>query len=139
MGYQLQATVSYTDNHGPNKSAESDPTAAVVGGLGLSGPDERDVAEVVLPETEPRVVATYEATAAEGVTVGWSLAGPDQDAFVVRDGVLTFASGPDYEAPTDAGHATDEDGNNVYHVTVQATAGEQTATLVVAGGGNQRG
>ena len=131
VGYQLQATVSYTDNHGPNKSAESDPTAAVVGGLGLSGPDERDVAEVVLPETEPRVIATYEATAAEGVTVGWSLAGPDQDAFVVRDGVLTFASGPDYEAPTDAGHATDEDGNNVYHVTVQAMAGEQTATLVV--------
>ena len=131
VGYQLQATVSYTDNHGPNKSAESDPTAAVVGGLGLSGPDERDVAEVVLPETEPRVIATYEATAAEGVTVGWSLAGPDQDAFVVRDGVLTFASGPDYEAPTDAGHATDEDGNNVYHVTVQAMAGDQTATLVV--------
>ena len=129
--HQLQATVSYTDNHGPNKSAESDPTAAVVGGLGLSGPDERDVAEVVLPETEPRVIATYEATAAEGVTVGWSLAGPDQDAFVVRDGVLTFASGPDYEAPTDAGHATDEDGNNVYHVTVQATAAGQTATLVV--------
>ena len=129
VGYQLQATVSYTDNHGPNKSAESDPAAAVVGGLGLSGPDERDVPEVVLPETEPRVVATYEATAAEGVTVGWSLAGPDQDAFVVRDGVLTFASGPDYEAPTDAGHATDEDGNNVYHVTVQAMAGEQTATV----------
>ena len=90
-------------------------------------------AEVVAGQTRSLVVETYTASGvADGTTVGWSLAGADVGVFAISGGVLRFATAPDYEMPTDAGHATDEDGNNVYHVTVQATAGEQTATLAVA-------
>ena len=89
-------------------------------------------AEVVSGQTRSLVVETYTASGvADGTTVGWSLAGADVGVFTISGGVLRFATAPDYEMPTDASHATDEDGNNVYHVTVQATAGEQTATLVV--------
>ena len=90
-------------------------------------------AEVVLGQTRSLVVETYTASGvAAGTTVGWSLAGADMGAFTIDGGVLSFAMGPDYEAPTDANHATDEDGNNIYHVTVQATAAGQTAALAVA-------
>ena len=44
----------------------------------------------------------------------WTLAGTDADDFDIDNGVLTFKSGPDFEAPTDSGR------NNVYEVTVQA-------------------
>ena len=89
-------------------------------------------AEVVAGQTRSLVVETYTASGvADGTTVGWSLAGADVGVFAISGGVLRFATAPDYEMPTDAGHATDEDGNNVYHVTVQAMAGEQTATLEV--------
>ena len=49
------------------------------------------------------------------ITLTWTLAGTDADDFNIADGVLTFKSGPDFEAPTDSGR------NNVYEVTVQAT------------------
>ena len=55
----------------------------------------------------------------------WTLTGTDADDFVIGDnpatdvteeaGVLTFKSGPDFEAPTDSGR------NNGYDVTVQVT------------------
>ena len=122
VGQQVRATVRYNDGVGrAADTAASEPTAVVVGGLVLSGPAKQTVAEVVLPETAPRVVATYETTA-DGATVTWSLAGPDKNAFTVRDGVLAFASGPNYE------HPTASEGSNTYHVTVVATAGAQTAT-----------
>ena len=49
-------------------------------------------------------------------TLTWTLAGTDADDFEIDDGVLTFKSVPDFEAPTDSGR------NNVYEVTVQATS-----------------
>ena len=98
----------------------------------ITGPTEVSFAEVVSVEPAPRPVATYTATVPEGTTVEWSLAGPDKDRFTLSNmGVLAFASGPNYEAPTDAGHATDPDGNNRYHVTVEATVDEQTAPVDV--------
>jgi hypothetical protein len=39
---------------------------------------------------------------------------------------LSFATAPDYEAPTDAG------GNNVYDVTVQASDGTLSSTKAIA-------
>ena len=93
---------------------------------------ELEFAEVVSGQTRSLVVETYTATGvADGPTVEWSLAGADMGAFTIDGGVLTFAREPNYEAPTDAGHATDEDGNNTYHVMVQAMAGDQTASLEV--------
>ena len=98
----------------------------------IEGPTTVSFAEVVSVELAPRPVATYTATVPEGATVEWSLAGPDKDRFTLSTaGVLAFTSGPDYEVPTDADHATDPDGNNRYHVTVIATVGSQTATVDV--------
>ena len=47
--------------------------------------------------------------------ITWSLSGADADDFAISEtGVLSFASPPDYESPTDSGR------DNVYEVTVQA-------------------
>ena len=94
VGHRLRAGVSYRDGHSTDgndrKMATSDPSAAVEGGLALSGPAQPVVAEVVVPETAPRVVAPYTATAPEGATITWSLAGPDRNkAEAIRSGFLS--------------------------------------------------
>ena len=61
-------------------------------------------------------VATFTATDPEGAAVRWDLSGADQIAFSIsKDGVLSFNSSPDFEAPGDADEA------NEYMVTVTAT------------------
>ena len=61
-------------------------------------------------------VAAYTAMDPEGDSnITWSLGGTDQADFTITDGVLKFASAPDYERPADSG------GNNQYEVTIQAT------------------
>ena len=59
---------------------------------------------------------TYRATDPERSAVVWSLSGTDDDDFNIgaTTGVLSFASPPDYESPTDS------DTDNVYEVTVVA-------------------
>ena len=67
-------------------------------------------------------VATYAATGApSGATVTWSLSGDDSDDFSISSaGVLTFASLPNYESPSDSNT------NNVYSITVEASATDRT-------------
>ena len=69
--------------------------------------------------------ATYYATDPEEGTITWSLAGDDLGAFVITtvgddntgaSGTLAFASGPDFENPTDMNE------DNVYKVTIVASA-----------------
>ena len=59
---------------------------------------------------------TYRATDPERSSIEWSLSGTDDDDFTIgaTTGVLSFASPPDYESPTDS------DTDNVYEVTVVA-------------------
>ena len=58
---------------------------------------------------------TFRATDPERSAIAWSLTGPDDSYFTIGDnGVLSFASPPDYEIPTDS------DRDNVYEVTVVA-------------------
>ena len=64
-------------------------------------------------------VATYTVAGSVG-TITWSLSGADSSAFSISNGVLSFSSSPDYEAPADA------NGNNVYVVTVEASDGGST-------------
>ena len=72
------------------------------------------------------VVATYEATGTEAASATWSISGADADDFRINNvGELTFATAPDYEAPADA------DTDNVYEVTVVATAGTATQEAAV--------
>ena len=56
----------------------------------------------------------YRATDPERSSIEWSLSGTDDDDFIIgaTTGVLSFASPPDYESPTDS------DTDNVYEITV---------------------
>ena len=85
-------------------------------------------------ENDPRRVAAYRASPADGAAVRWSLAGPDGGAFAIDGGVLRFAIDdgvsrfpvpPDHESPADA------DEGNDYEVTVEASRGGVTVTRSV--------
>ena len=86
----------------------------------ITGPDS-----VNYSEGTTDAVATYEVANAGNNPVDWTLSGDDAGDFSISDGVLTFNTQPDREAPADA------DTDNVYLVTVEASAGGVTAELEV--------
>ena len=70
-------------------------------------------------ENGTAVIYTFSAADPEGAPITWSPGGSDGDDFTITPdsrgrGVLTFASPPDFEQPSDF------DGDNVYEVTVEA-------------------
>ena len=95
------------------------PLVALAAGLMLmisGGPLRAQDGAIEFPENSKNAVATFTADDPEDDTITWSLSGADASAFDISDeGVLTFDSAPDYEAPRD----TDTD--NTYEVTVVAT------------------
>ena len=77
-------------------------------------------------------VATLTATDTDAAQLRWSIpagmaGGADGAVFSLSDdaGVLTFSTAPDYETPTD------DDGDNVYEVTVQVSDGSNTDTAAL--------
>jgi uncharacterized protein (DUF2141 family) len=71
----------------------------------------------------------YTATATDvdaGTTLTYSLSGTDANLFNITNGVVTFKTAPNFEAPSDNG------GNNVYDINVIASDGTLTATQAVA-------
>ena len=120
--YDLQVVATDDGNLGDGTSS---------GQTGLAG--SFDVTVTVTPVDEPPVVTgmstfsnwqendgsdihSYDADDPEGDTnITWTLGGSDLGDFTITNGVLRFASAPDYERPADSG------GNNHYDVTVQAT------------------
>ena len=81
-------------------------------------PENSDVADVA--------VAQYTAVDPEGDTISWDLEGDDKDLFEISStGELAFKSSPDHDVPGD------DDGNNIYLVTVKVTARTATVTLDV--------
>ena len=84
-------------------------------------PDVRGDSEVMYAENGADPVATFTATDPEGDEITWGKEGDDEALFAIsEDGVLTFVSPPDYEAPRDVGT------NNIYEVTVTATDDDDT-------------
>ena len=74
------------------------------------------------PETDERPVATYTAAGPESARATWRLSGDDaRDFSITTGGVLSFNVPPDFEAPVD------QDEDNEYRLTVQASDGENTA------------
>ena len=98
-----------------------------ISSLTIVGSQDIEFAEVVSTETEPRVVYTYTAEGVAGdAPVEWSLVDEhDDDAFEISIGQLRFRTPPDYEDPIY------QNRGRIYHVTVQATASGQTATMEV--------
>ena len=77
------------------------------------------------PENGDTAVATFTATDPEGKDIRWTLSGTDAGDFKIDDGVLTFASSPNFEA------AAVDGTDNTYEVTVVASAGTSTDDTVV--------
>ena len=120
MKTTYMVTVTAEDSFGA--MATIDVTITVTGVD--EAPDVSGSASESYAEDRTDAVATYTATDPEGAAISWSLAGTDEGAFKIDDGVLTFAKQPDYETPADVvgtGDSTAAAGDNMYEVTVQAT------------------
>ena len=66
-------------------------------------------------ENGTAAIYTFKATDPERSAIEWSLSGADAADFTITEtGVLAFAGAADYE------NATDDDGDNVYDITVEA-------------------
>ena len=77
-------------------------------------------------ENGTRAIASYTGRDPEGGNVTWTLLGTDSAYFAITNGgVLSFDPAPDFEDPMDS------DRNNVYHVTVQASDGNNISRLDV--------
>ncbi|HJZ93393.1 MAG TPA: peptidoglycan DD-metalloendopeptidase family protein, partial [Gemmataceae bacterium] len=84
-------------------------------------------AAVSVPENTTAVTNVVSVDPDPGQPLNYTLAGPDAARFQISPtGVLTFATAPDFENPTDVG------ANNVYEVTVQVSDGLLTATQAIA-------
>ena len=120
---EYMVTVVATDSDGLTDSSDVSITVTDVNEPpAITGDAEHDYAENGAGE-----VATFTATDPENAgAVTLAMSGADTSLFDLSDGVLTFVSPPDYEAPGDA------DGDNVYEVTVVATdSGNITASINV--------
>ena len=125
VGYHLRATASYTDGHGPDKTAQAASTQAVQ--AGANRPPEFDSATATreVPEnTEAGVAIGLPVTATDpdtGDTPAYTLGGTDATFFDIdaSTGQLQTKAALDYE--TKSG----------YTVTVTASDGTLTATVDV--------
>ena len=82
---------------------------------------------ITVPENTAGNLAQYSATEPDkDDTVIWGVSGTDADAFRIdSSGNLAFDGAPDFDNPTDDG------GNNVYEVSVDAKDAEFTSSLAV--------
>lgn len=102
--------------------------------IDTTGPSFTSSATVSVPENSDATALDVDADDGSGADTGVTYAlvgGPDQSAFDIdaSTGVLSFASPPDYENPTDS------DTNNEYVVAVDATDGvgnTNTRTITVS-------
>ena len=113
-------TMSVTDGKDVHGYADTTIDATITVTVTVDDVDEPPVITGVTTiadydENSSGDVAAYTAMDPEGDSnITWSLGGTDRGDFTITNGVLKFASAPDYERPDDSG------GNNQYEVTVQA-------------------
>ena len=117
-GMYLRATATYEDGY-DDVNSEMMVTETAVSQLVVNGPDA-----VSYEEGGTSAVGTYTASGASGANASWTVSGDDAGAFNISGGQLTFVASPDFEAPAD------DNGDNVYMVTVVATA--TTGTLMAS-------
>jgi hypothetical protein len=118
-GNVYDVVVSATDGSFVDMQALAVTVTNVNEGVAITSHGGGDAAWLSVSENS-RAVATLAAADADGTAPGWSIVGgADAARFTVdaATGLLQFVASPDHEAPGDA------DGNNVYHVAVQASDG----------------
>ena len=99
-------------------TATLEVTVTVTNSTGAEEPTITTTSRPVLTyqENGTGTVYTFRATDPQRGTIRWSLDGDDAGDFLISEsGALTFRNPPDFESPTD------EDGGNVYEITVVAT------------------
>ena len=101
------ASFKFKVNDGIQDSAESTMTIDLLPVVSA----DSGLTAINYADNRTDAVDTYSASGSPT----WSLTGTDSDQFNMTTGVLTFASSPDYENPTD------DDGDNDYELTVVAT------------------
>ncbi|MYD17775.1 MAG: hypothetical protein F4W99_11635 [Chloroflexi bacterium] len=110
-----------------NTDTASDDTHSLT--ISVSNVNEPPAIGAVLLSGERRegtptseILATYNASDPDSDQLIWSLSGPDAGDFTIGsgNGELRFANVPDFESPAD------QDGNNVYNVTVQVRDGKNS-------------
>ena len=110
-------TLTATDDYGESANLELTINITDVN----DAPEITGPAEVEYAENGMDAVATFTADDPDGsAIVSWSLTGDDAGDFKIEDGVLNFKKAPDYETPKGGGQ-DDDDTDNIYSVTVQAT------------------
>ena len=125
-------TVTVSVHDGKNEAGSSDTTIDDTIDVTITVTEENDPPTVSgqttvnHAENDASTVATYTATDPEGVTnFTWTLSGDDAGDFAIDEGTLTFSTTPNFES------AADEDTNNVYMVTVEASDGTVKGTRAV--------
>ncbi len=123
-------TVSVHDGKADDGSASTTTDDSITVYITVTGINEPPVitgaTAIEYAENDTSTVESYTATDPEDDDITWSLSGADDDDFTItQSGVLTFASVPDFETPTDSG------GNNAYDVNVLAADGTSTTTHAV--------
>ena len=106
-------TVTATDSLG--RSSTITVTIKVIGVDEM--PDLVGEAPEEYAENGTGAVATFRATDPEGKSITWTLGGLDAAEFSIVNGVLRFENSPDFEEPVD------QDTNNTYDITIQASDG----------------
>ena len=117
--YQFQAKV-HDDDGGDDRITVNIRVTGVPEAPTVTGDTTIQVAE-----NSAGRLATYSATDPEGLDVTWGLSGEDAGDFSIANGALIFASTPDHENPDD------DDGDNIYQVTIEASDGTDTGKLDV--------
>ena len=118
--YSVRVSVRDSLNVDGNTDAVTDDTIDItITVIGENeAPEITGAASTNFAENGTRAVASYTGRDPEGASVTWTLLGTDSAYFAITNsGVLSFDPAPDYEDPMDS------DRNNVYHVTVQASDG----------------
>ena len=124
--YSVKVSVRDSKNVDGNPDAVTDDTIDIT--ITVIGENEAPVitgaTSTNFAENSTRAVAFYTGRDPEGSTVTWTLLETDSAYFAITNsGVLSFDPVPDFEDEKDL------DGNSVYHVTVQASDGNNISRL----------
>ena len=144
MGYHLRATASYTDGHGPGKTAQAASTQAVQ--AGANRPPEFDSATATreVPEnTEAGVAIGAPVTATDpdtGDTPAYTLGGADVSSFDIgrSTGQIQTKSGVTYDHESKSSYSVtvkaddDNGGTAAIDVTITVTDVDEAGTVTLS-------
>ena len=124
--YSVRVSVRDGLNAAGNADTATDHTIDIT--INVIGDDEGPVitgaTSTTFAENSTRAVASYTGRDPERGTVTWTVLGTDKAYFAITNsGVLSFDPAPNFE------NEMDSDRNNVYHVTVQASDGNNISRL----------